>query len=706
MVIIDIVLALIGIGIIIFIHEAGHFMAAKKVGVRVERFAVGFDPPLRGRNLRFLAFTRGETEYVIGMIPFGGYVKMAGETLMAGDSQGEPGELVSKSVGARALVFAAGAIMNILSAVLLFVIAFSVGVRFPAPEVGTVTVGSPAWEAGIRSGDRVLKVNGDAVVDYTELTVAEALGTPTEQMEIELMRAGAQASRTVHVQPSWSATRGFHLIGVQPSVADEFETPPKDSPAEKAGVQKGDRPVALTVAGAELPRLPTPLLFSAYGELTDLRSEVPLGIKVERDGTEKQIQFPGGEQRNGKVHSAIGVWLSAKAGTGNVVRALRPGTKGTLSSFLKPGDIVVKISGQPVTTVQWLPLLDRFLRGETKIGLSVVNLNDGEPRSSTLRTLRVIEWLLLHDIQWDRLAVAIPPLDPGSALTNQDVRENDRVVKVGDALCFSAAEVLEKLDSQSHVEFVPVTFLRNTDLVTINMPVHAREALRLTAKDDFAPLPGVFQGGPADSAGMRAGDVILAVGDDPVNSWAELSPAVRKHAPGTSVDVKWRTPSGEIKEAPITVGMAERQPLGVGWTGKTKVITVGILDAFKLGLHRTVVVTKLVFLTLRSLVRREVSAKNLAGPIGITHLLTKISEQRSLGTMLYWLALISVNLGLFNLLPFPVLDGGHLMFLLIEKIKGSPVDIRIQEWATNVAFLLILALAVFVTFNDVVRLFQ
>ncbi len=83
MIVIYVIYALIGIGLIIFIHEAGHFMAAKKVGVRVERFAIGFDPPFRGRNLRFLTFKRGETEYVIGMIPFGGYVKMAGETLLA-----------------------------------------------------------------------------------------------------------------------------------------------------------------------------------------------------------------------------------------------------------------------------------------------------------------------------------------------------------------------------------------------------------------------------------------------------------------------------------------------------------------------------------------------------------------------------------------------------------------------------------------------
>ena len=146
------------------------------------------------------------------------------------------------------------------------------------------------------------------------------------------------------------------------------------------------------------------------------------------------------------------------------------------------------------------------------------------------------------------------------------------------------------------------------------------------------------------------------------------------------------------------------EPLGIAIDEEQTTVRAGILGSFGLGLQRTVVTSKQIFLTLRSLIRREVSAKNLSGPVGITHLLTKVVEHGKLSTLIYFLALISINLGLFNLLPFPILDGGHLLFLAIEKVKGSPVDVRIQEWAMNIAFLLILVLAAFVTFHDLKRL--
>ena len=213
-----------------------------------------------------------------------------------------------------------------------------------------------------------------------------------------------------------------------------------------------------------------------------------------------------------------------------------------------------------------------------------------------------------------------------------------------------------------------------------------------------------MRGGPADKAGIGAGTSILEIGKKPVNSWKDLMDGVGGVKPGEAVEVAWRTAAGEEKRADITVGLSPLEQLPPFQTLQT-VVRASIGESFALGARRTVVVSKWVFLTLRSLFRREVSAKNLQGPIGIAHVLTKVSEQ-GIGTLIYFLAIISINLGLFNLLPFPILDGGHLFFLLVEKVKGSPVDVRVQEWATNIAFLLIISLAVFVTFNDLSRLFH
>src|SRR5262249_52264966 len=151
-------------------------------------------------------------------------------------------------------------------------------------------------------------------------------------------------------------------------------------------------------------------------------------------------------------------------------------------------------------------------------------------------------------------------------------------------------------------------------------------------------------------------------------------------------EISWRTREGEEKKGTVTVGLEPMEPLGVIDTVRQKKVQVGILESFPLGAKRTIISCKQIFLTLKSLIRRDVSAKTLAGPVGITYVLTKVAEQSSLTRLLYVLALISINLGLLNLLPFPILDGGHLLFLGIEKIKGSPVDVRIQEWAMNIAF--------------------
>jgi regulator of sigma E protease len=203
-------------------------------------------------------------------------------------------------------------------------------------------------------------------------------------------------------------------------------------------------------------------------------------------------------------------------------------------------------------------------------------------------------------------------------------------------------------------------------------------------------------------AGIETGSRFLRAGSKRIRSWKDLTEAVTGTKVGNEIEVAWRGPDGTERSARIKVGLEALESLPIQEDLTT--VRTGVLASFGLGLHRTVVTSKQIFLTLRSLIQREVSAKNLAGPVGITHLLTKVVEHGSLSTLIYFLALISINLGLFNLLPFPILDGGHLLFLAIEKVKGSPVDVRIQEWAMNVAFLLILVLAVFVTFHDLRRL--
>lgn len=717
MIAVYIIWALIGIGLIIFIHEAGHFMAAKKVGVRVERFAIGFDPPFRGRNLRFFTFRRGETEYVVGMIPFGGYVKMAGETLMAGDGQGKPDELISKSVGARALVFAAGAIMNILSAFVFFIIAFKIGVSFIVPEIGETVPGAPAWEAGLRPGDRVLEIDGEPIKEQKEIRIGVALGDPSESLSFKIQRpqpSGEPTIRTVTVTPRWNEETGFLWIGTIPPFSDELGEPEAGSPAALAGVRKGDRVAGLEVDGVELPEIPVRHLFEI---LTRLPPQLGFRLRVLRGdaspdaspdasaeeprATPLWLTFPPRKDKIGELIPLIGV---QQPEGGNVVRDLRPDSEAAAAGIFERGDVIVQIDETPVNTVGWLDVAKKSKAGNHELKLRILN-SRGEPREERVETRKFLNWILQADIHWDQFAATIPHVDPQSSLATAGVEEHDRVVSLGGDLCYTPAELRKTAEQRAVVNQSEVGLLRGNRILTVSLSRNDIESLVQLAKESLPPLQGVVDGGPAAAAGIGQGAVILSVGSDTIGQWSDLQDAVRKHEVGDRVLIHWRTTTGETKKAAITIGARQSEPIGLAVRSyKQTTPDVGMLEAFTLGFNRTIVVSKWVFLTLRSLVRRQVSPKHLSGPVGITQLLTHVSEQESFGTLLYWLALISVNLGLFNLLPFPVLDGGHLTFLLIEKIKGSPVDVRIQEWATNIAFLLILALAVFVTFHDVMRL--
>ena len=154
------------LGILIFVHELGHFLVAKKSGIRVERFSLGFPPRLIGKKI-------GDTEYCISWIPLGGYVKMAGEEPDEKELKGEPWEFMSKPVRTRALVVFAGPAMNFILAILIFWgIIFLAGrqeIHEDTNQIGLVAPGGPADKAGIKSGDQIISINGIEVSTFKDM---------------------------------------------------------------------------------------------------------------------------------------------------------------------------------------------------------------------------------------------------------------------------------------------------------------------------------------------------------------------------------------------------------------------------------------------------------------------------------------------------------------------------------------------------------
>jgi regulator of sigma E protease len=225
---------LITLSILIFVHELGHFMAAKRSGVRVERFSIGFGP-------RIVGFRRGETEYVISVVPFGGYVRMAGEDPEA-ESTGGDWEFLAKSKRTRALIVAAGPVMNfVLALVILICLAAAIGVE-TIPSSLSITVGedSPAEEAGLRPKDAVIALNGDSVATWeaVDAVLAASLG---KRIEAVVERDGVPVSTMIELRDVKSVAEvgiGVFYDAVIGNVAWR-------GPAHKAGLRRGDRVIRI-----------------------------------------------------------------------------------------------------------------------------------------------------------------------------------------------------------------------------------------------------------------------------------------------------------------------------------------------------------------------------------------------------------------------------------------------------------------------------
>jgi regulator of sigma E protease len=237
------------LGVLVFVHELGHFLAAKRVGIRVLKFQLGFNPTV-------LSFRRGDTEYGIGALPLGGYVKMAGENPedVERDERGNPivksDEFLSKTKWERFQVLIMGPIMNLLLAVILTAVVLHQGLDKAVYEdqpvvVGVVTQGSAAEKADIRPGDRIVSVAGRSVETWDQFLMAVG-SKPNRETTIGLLRQGLEQTRTVTPTVMGGQSRfEFGDIGVLPNVHPHLKSVTPNDPGDRAGLKAGDVIVAV-----------------------------------------------------------------------------------------------------------------------------------------------------------------------------------------------------------------------------------------------------------------------------------------------------------------------------------------------------------------------------------------------------------------------------------------------------------------------------
>lgn len=697
----NILLMVAGFGFIIAVHESGHFLAARWAGIRVQAFAVGFGSALvswrKGLGLRrgsseaeYLRLTANgtrridpadpacvsHTEYRLNWFPFGGYVKMLGqEDANPAAASNATDSFTSKSVPKRMVVISGGVVMNLILAAVLFVIAYSAGIREPLPIVGLVAPGSAAEAAGFRPGDRVLSIDGEKVRTFSDIALATALSAGGRPLTFEVARPSHASPLPLTVLPRKNG-EGMLQIGVGPAPAalipDRFA-----SRAEKRDFQAMLPFVGL--AGVE----PGMRLASVAGE------------PIPEAGTEDPLALP--------LEEAI-----AQSGGAPIELVFRDDATAR--------DALVQITPRP-----------RLETARTRIG--------------------AFSGAFLHLLG---LVPAVPILSVEAPAKAAGLLPGDLLARVGSTDWPSIPETMAEIQSRrgGSVEMIVVRGgfggprLPLTARVDANGRVGFRFSHPASAPPVLARAPDFFPLGPEDAApvappaarlspALLAGSRIvgLAGSDEPPGSFADLRAAIQRLIAGphernepATIELEIELPITDAGSSPsrerIALSLTSEEVhalYGRAWEADDLLAAFAVaqftdiarnpIDAVAKGVRKTHQIITSTYLTFLRLFQRTVPADQLRGPVGITHIGARVASQ-GMVYLVFFLGLISANLAVINFLPLPLVDGGLMLFLIIEALTKRPVSIAVQNIATLIGLALIGAVFLFVTFNDLFRLFS
>jgi regulator of sigma E protease len=316
------------LGVLVFVHELGHFLAAKRVGIKVLKFQLGFNPTI-------LSFRRGDTEYGIGALPLGGYVKMAGDNPEETRS-GAADEFLSKTKWERFQVLIMGPVMNLGLAVVLLALVFYQGAPRLAfedqpPVVGVVEKGSPAAEAGVAAGDRIVAVSGTNVKSW-ELFFNALLAHRDETLAIDLVRGGQTLTKQVTPRPPESnGPLEIGEIGILPDAHPHIASIVPGEAAERAGLKAND--VVVAINGE-------PITFQTHLKAAIAkRPEQQISIDILRDGQPMTILATPARRAN---EGLLGITMS------DDLISIKPGVVGAITMSVQKN---TEIAGMIFQTV-------------------------------------------------------------------------------------------------------------------------------------------------------------------------------------------------------------------------------------------------------------------------------------------------------------------------------------------------------------------
>jgi regulator of sigma E protease len=704
---IDTLKVVLGLGLVIFIHELGHFAAAKWCDVHVKTFSIGFGPAVP-----FCSYKWGETTYMVGIIPLGGYVSMVGEGDNADGEEAEedPRSFRKKTVGQRMVIISAGVVMNIILGMACFVAAYMHGVAEKPATVGWLESGGAAWRAGLRTHDDILRISSREKPFFNDIRPIVMATQKNEKVELVIRHEGSSQTETVLVEPLKDEGARFPQLGVAPPSRLILLTIKK----------KGFRPVVPGSPAAE-PRAPG---FERGDEIIgmtnpDNPAEVT-PLRVDKDHPEygpdikdyyRRLDRLAGQPITFRVHR-----MDAPIGE-TVDITVKPAFRADLGVRMRMGKIVALRQGGAAEKAGVLAWSEE----QPTQGDRIKSVKLPEPGGSKQT------WLTTGDVKNDNPDVTIRKLDP-ILLPLELKRWFDRVEAAKEPSPNLTVK-LEVLRPQGHQENTLVelslaydsSFRYDREMVSLpNSPIPLG-GLGLAYWVEGV-VDEVLKDGPADGK-LQQNDIVTQVrfkaldengklkdGDwkDEIkpHQWASIESEFQRNPP-YQIDLKVKRGDEEVQVSlegredhrwpTEELGFLLQQDIRI-----QKATDIG--DALNLGAWRTVRFIREVYINLYSMAFGRVSAKTMSGPLTIANVSYRFAGE-DFWQFLLFLGMISVNLAVVNFLPIPVLDGGHMVFLLLEKILGRPVPERIFAAAMWAGLAMILSLMIFVLVLDIRRLF-
>lgn len=721
----DIFVAALGLGLVIFLHELGHFLAAKWCDVHVSAFSIGFGKPVPGCSFKY-----GETTYKLGWIPLGGYVQMVGEGDNADSEEAEddPRSFKNKSVYQRMLIISAGVIMNLILGITCFVIAYSHGVEEPPGIIGMVSPGSPAWQAGIRADSIILQIGGIEKPTYPDIRTKVMSSSKGDEIPLKLRhRDGTE--ETITVSPKRDEGELFPTIGVVQNDqlvlrkavgrAEGIRVAKVGSAAENAkdkdgkGFMNGDKIIACSNDPAnpatvtDIPVDPldptnTKLDFFEFRERLHLMRAKPMTIRVDRNGEKHDLvvtpeygwTLPGVRLQMGRISAIRNNSAASKA---------KP-IDGTTETGLLAINPAVADSGDRIIGID-LPTPD----GKVKRLSETVDPKDAT--ASQLNPVKLPFELSEWAEEWYRTSKT--PKLPAVKITV--MRSPTDATQKTPRRCVYELE----WDAAYRFATEPAYISQNSPLTLAGFGIAFQVQ---TTLDD------VEKKSAAEEAGLKKSDVIVGIrhrNKNPKNEfvigeWVEI----KQHQGGflsdsfhyidsPEIELKVRRPvENEKREEELTLAITLTQDQswpqnqrGFYFSQDTRTQKAeDFWEALQFGGQRTVRLVRTIYQQLYALASGRISIKSMNGPLSIGNYAYKIVGYDT-WTFIVFIGMISLNLAVVNFLPIPVLDGGHMVFLIYEKIRGKPAPEKIMEWAMYLGLGCILSLMVFVIYLDVKRLF-